>query len=135
MKLFKLLALAAAMLCFSLSGYAVQIECNRKWLAGFMDTYLKALVAHDSSKLPVTKNVKYTENGVRLNLKDGLWNTASAMPTYRLDIIDEEAGQVGLLGKLNENGNYLGFSISGGSRARRLLPLSQQDRSCVGKSC
>jgi hypothetical protein len=109
-KFFKPFTFASAMLCFSLSGYAVQIECNRQCLTGFMDAYLKALVAHDSSKLPVTKNVKYTENGVRLNLKDGLWNTASATPTYRLDIIDEEAGQVGLLGKINENGNQNWFA-------------------------
>jgi hypothetical protein len=48
------------------------VECNRECLASFMTTYLKALVAHDASKLPVTRNVKYTENGVRLNLMDGL---------------------------------------------------------------
>ncbi len=38
-------------------------------------------------------NVKYTENGVRITLGDGLWQTASALPTYRLDLIDEQAGQ------------------------------------------
>jgi len=75
-----------------------------------MTTYLNAVVAHAASKLPVTKNVKYTENGVRLNLTDGLWKTASALPTYRLDVIDEEAGQVGLLGRINENGNSNWFA-------------------------
>jgi hypothetical protein len=100
---------AVVMLCFSLAGNAA-VECDRKCLAGFMTTYLNALVAHDASKLPVTKNVKYTENGVRLNLNDGLWNTASAMPTYRVDVLDEESGQVGLLGKINENGNNNWFS-------------------------
>lgn len=84
---------------------AGSIECDRECLAGFVNTYLQALVAHGASKLPVTRNVKYTENGVRLNLTDGLWQTASAMPTYRVDVIDEEAGQVGLLGRINENGN------------------------------
>ena len=88
----------------------VNVECNRECLAGFMKTYLEALVAHDSSKLPVAKNVKYTENGVRLNLTDGLWNTVSAMPTYRVDVIDEEAGSVGLLGKIDENGNKNWFA-------------------------
>jgi hypothetical protein len=87
------------------SKVVVNVECNRECLASFMTAYLKALVAHDSSKLPVTKNVKYTENGVRLNLTDGLWNTAAAMPTYRVDVIDEEAGSVGLLGIIDENGN------------------------------
>jgi hypothetical protein len=75
-----------------------------------MNTYLKALIAHDSSKLPVTKNVKYTENGVRINLTDGLWKTASAMPTYRVDVIDEMNGQVGLLGRILENGNNNWFA-------------------------
>ena len=75
-------------ICFSVTANAAApIECDRECLAGFMNTYLKALIAHDSSKLPVTKNVKYTENGVRLNLTDGLWQTVSAMPTYRVDVI------------------------------------------------
>jgi hypothetical protein len=104
---------AAALICFGLTANAqfkVNVECNRQCLAGFMNTYLKALVAHDSSKLPVAKNVKYTENGVRLNLTDGLWNTASAIPTYRVDVIDEENGSVGLLGRINENGNNNWFA-------------------------
>ena len=90
---------------------AFPVECDRDCLAGFMDTYLKALVAHDSSKLPVTKNVKYSENGVRLNLNDGLWHTASAMPTYRVDVLDEKNGQVGLLGRIDENGNNNWFAV------------------------
>lgn len=111
MKGFRIGTFTAAMLCFSLIGNAAgKIRCDRQCLAGFMTTYLNALVAHDSSKLPVAKNVKYTENGVRLNLNDGLWNTASALPTYRLDIIDEEAGSIGLLGRINENGNNNWFA-------------------------
>ena len=103
--------LVMAMICPCLTSYAAApIECDRECLAGFMTAYLEALVAHDSSGLPVTKNVKYTENGVRLNLTDGLWNTASAMPTYRVDVIDEEAGQVGLLGRIDENGNNNWFA-------------------------
>lgn len=89
---------------------AVPFECDRACLRGFMDLYLEALVAHDASRLPVTRNVKYTENGVRLNLDDGLWNTASALPGYRVDVIDEEAGSVGLLGILDENGNRNWFA-------------------------
>ena len=97
---------AIAVLCLNLAGYSMgNTECNRECLAGFMTTYLDALISHDASKLSVTKNVKYTENGVRLNLTDGLWQTASARPTYRVDVIDEEAGQVGLLGRIEENGN------------------------------
>ena len=76
-----------------------------------MDAYLQALTKHDAASLPVTRNVKYTENGVRLTMGDGLWQTAAALPTYRLDIIDEEAGQVGLLGRISENGNNNWFGV------------------------
>lgn len=69
------------------------------------ETCLETLVAQDASKLPGTRNVKYTENGMRLNLTDGLRQTASAIPTRRVDLIDEEAGQTGLLGRNEENGN------------------------------
>ena len=76
-----------------------------------MTTYLNALVKHDAASLPTTRNVKYTENGVRLTLGDGLWQTAAALPTYRVDVIDEESGQVGLLGRINENGNNNWYAV------------------------
>src|SRR4051812_4598078 len=78
---------------------------NRECLSGVLNTYLQALTRHDPAALPTARNVKYTENGVRLTLGDGLWQTAAAMPTYRLDVIDEEAGAVGMLGRISENGN------------------------------
>jgi len=93
------------------SQAAVEIECDRECLAGFMSTYLEALVGHDARSLPVTRNIKYTENGVRLSLGDGLWQTAAATPTYRVDVIDEEAGTVGLLGRIDENGNNNWFAV------------------------
>ena len=112
MKLLITASFVTAILCFSLAASAADpVECDRECLAGFMTKYLNALTAHDASKLPVTKNVKYTENGVRINLNDGLWNTASAMPTYRLDVIDEKSGQVGLLGRINENGNNNWYAV------------------------
>ncbi len=107
-------AFAAAVLCFCHTASAVNpppVECDRECLAGFMGKYLDALLSHDATKLPVTNNVKYTENGVRLNLTDGLWKTALEMPTYRVDIIDEKLGQVGLLGKINENGNNNWYAV------------------------
>jgi hypothetical protein len=105
----------AALACLSLLGSATinaaEAFCNRQCLANVMDTYLRALLRHDAAALPATRNVKYTENGVRLALGDGLWQTASAMPTYRLDVIDEEAGQVGLLGRISENGNNNWYAV------------------------
>src|SRR5580658_7315586 len=101
------LALALGSVC----AQAAAPPCDRECLAGVMSAYLKAVVNHDPASLPAARNVKYTENGVRLNLGDGLWQTASGMPTYRLDIIDDEAEQVGLLGRISENGNNNWFAV------------------------
>lgn len=108
-----LLGVAAVLALATGTAVAATPECNhdRACLAAVMSTYLDALVKHNPAALPVTRNVKYTENGVRLNLGDGLWRTASALPTYRLDVIDEEAGQVGLLGRISENGNNNWFAV------------------------
>ncbi len=105
---------AAIALALAASGaHAAEADCNhsRECLAEVMSTYLQALTKHDPATLPMTRNVKYTENGVRLAIGDGLWQTAAAMPTYRLDIVDEEAGQVGLLGRISENGNNNWYAV------------------------
>jgi len=103
--------IAAALAVGATSAQAAQTYCNRECLAGVMNSYLQALVSHDPASLPVARNIKYTENGVRLNLGDGLCQTAAAMPTYRLDVIDDEAEQVGLLGRISENGNNNWFAV------------------------
>jgi len=102
-----ILLLATSLAMPSMPLFAASADCDRSrvCLARTLDTYLQALVAHDPSRLPMTRNIKYTENGVRLNIGDGLWATAAAAPTYRVDVVDEEEGQVGLLGRINENGN------------------------------
>lgn len=106
MRLCLFAAVIAALSVIGAGGTAQAAEdCDRDCLAGFLDSYLEALKSHDSAKLPVTKNVKYTENGVRLTLNDGLWHTVMGEPEYRITLIDEEAGSVGMLGIINENGN------------------------------
>ena len=102
---------AAAMTLAAAGAGAAQASCDRECLAGVLDNYLQALISHDPTRLAVTRNVKYTENGVRLNLGDGLWQTAAALPTYRLDVLDDEAEQIGLLGRISENGNNNWFAV------------------------
>jgi hypothetical protein len=95
------------------AAQAADADCShdRECLAGVMSAYLQALLKHDPASLSTTRNVKYTENGVRLTMGDGLWQTAAATPTYRLDLVDEEAGQVALLGRINENGNNNWYAV------------------------
>jgi hypothetical protein len=68
--------------------------CDRACLTGFIDQYLDALVAQDPKRLPTAPNVKYTENGQKLPLGDGFWNSAIGKGSYRLDVADAAAGQV-----------------------------------------
>ncbi len=79
-------------------------DCNRACLDGFVNRYLDALAANDPSHLPVTKSVKFTEDGQRLNLGDGLWNTCTGRGTYRFYMEDPQAGEVAFFGTMRESG-------------------------------
>ena len=79
-------------------------SCDRACLNGFVDKYLDAVVAHDPSRIAVTKLVKFTENGQQLELGDGFWRTATARGTYKLYVDDVPAGQVGFVGTMEEAG-------------------------------
>jgi hypothetical protein len=78
--------------------------CNRTCLEGYIDNVLAAMIAHNPGQLMLAKDIRYTENGVKLIPGDGLWGTASARGKYNLYISDPDAGQVGFLGTLSENG-------------------------------
>src|SRR5436190_8399763 len=110
----KLLAGVAVLTSFGFThamAAAPACDHDRTCLSSVMDAYLQAVLKHNPAALPTTRNIKYTENGVRLALGDGLWQTAAAMPTYRLDVIDEEAGAVGMLGRISENGNINWYGV------------------------
>lgn len=79
-------------------------DCNRVCLKDYADQVLAALVAHDSSRLPLSRQVKFTENGQQLQLGDGLWGTASGIGNYKIYAADPEAGEVMFMGTMLENG-------------------------------
>ena len=70
-----------------------------------VDRYLSAMVAHDPSKLPLAKDVRFTEDGVQLQLGDALWATAGSLGTYKLVFAEPEAGNVGAYAVVQENGS------------------------------
>jgi hypothetical protein len=89
-------------------GGAATGPCDRACLEGFVDRYLDALAARDPKQLPLTANAKFTENGQKLNLGDGIWNTATAKGIYRLFVTDVPAGNVAFIGTLKEEaGNVM----------------------------
>jgi hypothetical protein len=87
------------------SASAAETKCDRACLNALVDQYLAAMVAHDPSRLPLAKTVKFTEDGVPLKLGDGLWATASGLGTYKLYFAEPEAGTAGVFALVQENGN------------------------------
>jgi len=79
-------------------------ENDRTYLESLQDRYLEALIAHDPSRLPLSKTLKHTENTIDLPVGEGLWATASDDATYRLYVCDPQGGQVGFYGLMKENG-------------------------------
>jgi len=68
-----------------------------------MSAYLNALVARDPTKIHTASTLKYTENGVVVQLGDGLWKTASAVPTtFKIYVPDPVSEEVGFLGVMQE---------------------------------
>jgi hypothetical protein len=78
------------------------MSCNRACLNKFVDQYLNAMAAHDPSRLPLTKDVRLTENTVQLPLTDGLWFTTTGVGKNGLYLADEFAQQAGFMGVIFE---------------------------------
>ena len=93
---------AAILLASTLAAQSKSGPCDRACLEAFVDRYLDAVIAHDPSKAPIARNAKFTENGQKLELGDGLWNTMDGKGTYRLFVTDVEAQEVAFLGSISE---------------------------------
>jgi hypothetical protein len=84
------------------SAHAAPTACDRACLEGFVGKYLDAALAHDPHPLPLAKTVKFTENGQKLELGDGLWRTITARGPYQMIVADPESGHVAFLGSIRE---------------------------------
>lgn len=94
---------AAALAAMTVSSVRAAQPCDEARLKGFMDGYLQALSHHDPSRLPLARAVPLTENGVPIQLGQGLWITFSSLGTYRHDIYDTETGAVATFASIREN--------------------------------
>src|ERR1700722_13555255 len=79
-------------------------SCNRACLEGFVNQYLDAMVARNPYGLPLAPQVKFTENEQAIPLGEGVWGTATEIGKYKFYISDPQAGEVGFLGTMRENG-------------------------------
>jgi hypothetical protein len=91
--------LTAATLAIAATGFAPAaraqdtqtnsaVSCDRACLTGLMTAYIDALAAGDASGLPISANVKVTEDSRELALGEGLWRSVTAAGGFRQDYID-----------------------------------------------
>ena len=89
----------------------IPLNCNRACLENLVDQYLAALVAHDPRRLPVSADVKYTENDQLMELGDGFWKTVQGLGNYKHIFADPEFGQVAYMGTMREAGAPMLMSV------------------------
>jgi len=110
-------AIAAGLLAGFLSPSAeastgpIPLNCNRACLEDVVNQYLAALAAHDPKRLPLSADVKYTENDQVIQLGDGFWKTVQGPGNYKHIFADPEAGQVVFMGTMHEADKPLLMSL------------------------
>lgn len=106
-----LLALSFSSLLISCStSSAPTADKARQSLIDMTNLYLDALVQHDPAKLPVSSNIRFTENGKEAKLGEGLWQTATNI-TYRQYFVDPSNGQVLFYGVVDESGKLANYMV------------------------
>ena len=90
---------------------SIPVNCNRACLENVVDQYLAALVAHDPGRLPLSKDVRYTENDQIITPGDGFWKTVEGRGNYTHVFADPEFGQVAYMGTMREAGAPLLMSL------------------------
>jgi hypothetical protein len=82
-------------------------DCARRCLEALIDEYLAAVVAHDPSRLPLSADVKYTENEQPLPVGDGFWQTATGIGNYAHHFADPVTTQAAWMGTMKEGNTLL----------------------------
>ena len=80
------------LLCISINSCSTTKVCDRECLKGFITQYLDALLAQNPDILPVSSDVKFTEDCKELKIGEGLWKSKIKLTDYRRDIIDIKEG-------------------------------------------
>jgi hypothetical protein len=86
---------ASALACALLAGaaHSAGATCDRDCLRDLVTQYLSAMLTHSPSSLPVSDHVRFTEDTVEMKLgASPLWQKASRLRPYRLDILDVRQG-------------------------------------------
>ena len=120
---------AAAFIVVVASAAAAQAPritpaCDRACLEGYVDRYLDAMLANEVNPKLFSRDVKFTENGVRLPLgNEGLWFGMSGKGKYKFYVPDVETQQVAFIGTVIENTRGRGANTGEGDKVAIALRL------------
>lgn len=89
---------------------ASNAEMSSEDLIAVMDQYLDRLVKNDPTGLPVSENLKITENGYPIQLGNGMFQTAEEI-TYKQYMADPSANQVMVFGVVKESVLLANFMV------------------------
>jgi hypothetical protein len=96
--------IASAMLVGAITVVAAQGQraataaCDRGCLITTLDTYLKAVIAHDPSKAPLVLGFRTTENAINRRPGQGMWQTMTGLGAVQRRFADPVTGQVAYYG-------------------------------------
>lgn len=76
--------------------------CDRACLENYVDQYMDAMLSHEPSGSLFAKGCRFTENGVRLPLGEGLWSSMVGKGIYKFYVPDIETQQVAFIGTARE---------------------------------
>lgn len=89
-----LAAMALAAFTVPASGFAK--PCDRTCLQQIADSYRAAYLAHDTSKAPFGKALRFSENGVAMKFPDASWDTVTSETGPALTALDPVTGSIGI---------------------------------------
>src|SRR4029453_3856543 len=98
--------------------------CDRACLEGYVDRYLDAMLANEANPKLFARDVKFTENGIRLPLgNEGRWFGMSGKGKYKFYVPDVETQQVAFIGTVIENTAARGANTGQGNLVAIALRL------------
>ncbi len=101
----RLIVPIAALLVAMEAAAQTPASCDRACLESWVDRYLVAMRDGNVDPDLFARDVKFTENGVRLPLgNEGLWYAMSGIGNYKFYVPDVETQQVAFIGTVRENG-------------------------------
>jgi hypothetical protein len=77
-------------------------NCDKNCLEQWVQAVTQAFVSRDVNDLPLSPDLRYTENGQELAVGDGLWGTATAINSVQAILSDPVGKQAGLVANITE---------------------------------